>query len=155
MKAWLQKIYDANRRDFGHLSPDQNMGLTIYAEARGEIREGRIAVGSVILWRVDRRDWDGHTIQEVCLWPVQFSCYLPKDPNRPGLVKLAQDFPAAVEKNAALNECYDIALGMLSGNIVRNVEATEYINPKAVSELPAWYHVMKKVATIGNHEFFI
>jgi spore germination cell wall hydrolase CwlJ-like protein len=155
MKAWLQKIYDANLRDFGHLDPAQVMGTTIFAEARGEIREGQIAVGSVILERVDHRDWDGHTIKEVCLWPVQFSCYLPRDPNRPDLVAIAKDFSVAIGRLTALKNCYDIAQGLISGNIARNVEATEYINPKAVKDLPHWYYVMKRVATIGNHEFFI
>ena len=55
--------------------------LTIYGEARGELNVGRIAVGSVILERIDLQGWMGKTIQQVCLMPYQFSCYLPDDPN--------------------------------------------------------------------------
>jgi spore germination cell wall hydrolase CwlJ-like protein len=54
---------------FGHLSDKQLMALTIYGEARGEAKEGKVAVGSVILERVEHRRWDGETIPEVCLMP--------------------------------------------------------------------------------------
>lgn len=40
MKPELQKIYDANLRDFGHLDQKQIMALTIWAETRGEPRDG-------------------------------------------------------------------------------------------------------------------
>ena len=65
VKDYLKRIYDANLRDFGFLSDDKLLCLTIYAEARGEPREGKIAVGSVILERVDHRNWDGKNIKEV------------------------------------------------------------------------------------------
>lgn len=154
MKAWLRKIYAANQRDFNQLEPAQLMALTIYAEARGEPREGKIAVGSVILERVDHRNWDGTTIKEVCLWPVQFSCYLSGDPQRVKLVKIAKNFNDELQHNEKLRECYDIACQMICGTIKRNVDATEYINPKAVSILPEWYFKLEKVVVIGNHEFF-
>jgi hypothetical protein len=76
---------------FGKLDDKQIMGLTIYGEARGEIDEGKIAVGTVILERVDKQGWMGKTIQEVCLKPYQFSCYLPSDPNFPKLKAIRRE----------------------------------------------------------------
>lgn len=52
-------IKDILCNTFGHLVDSQIMGLTIYGEARGELTAGKIAVGSIILERVDHRDWDG------------------------------------------------------------------------------------------------
>ncbi len=153
MKDWLQKIYGANLRDFGQLADDRICALTIYAEARGESRQGKIAVGSVILERVDHRDWDGKTIKEVCLWPVQFSCYLPKDPNRPMLKNIADTWDEESKKNPVLRECLEIAQDLISGKLERYPKALDYFNPKVCH--PEWADEKKLVATVGNHEFYV
>src|SRR3990170_4207690 len=97
---------------FGHLDDKQLMALTIYGEARGESRAGKIAVGSVILERVDHRAWDGDTIKEVCLMPWQFSCFLPADPNFPALKLIAENFDVQRLRSRTLQLCYDIASGL-------------------------------------------
>jgi len=152
MKEWLQKIYDANLRDFGDLPADRLLSLTIYAEARGESRQGKIAVGSVILVRVDHRSWDGNTIKEVCLWPVQFSCYLPKDPNRLMLMNIADTWDEEIKKNPVLQECLEIAQGLISGTLERYPLALDYFNPKVCH--PEWAATKTLVAEIGNHQFY-
>ena len=158
MKPSLQKLYDANVDDFGSLEPDQVMGLTIYAEARGEIRTGRIGVGTVILERVDHRTWDGQTVMEVCLWPYQFSCYLPKDPNRAQLVRLAGDFGLFYQQSQPLRECADIARGLIDGTIPRDpdlaaVHCCQYLTT-AAKKGADWWKSMQFVKKIGAHEFF-
>jgi spore germination cell wall hydrolase CwlJ-like protein len=62
----LKKLLDQR---FGHLSDDRLLALTIYGEARKKSREGKIAIASVVLERVEHRNWDGQTIKEVCLMP--------------------------------------------------------------------------------------
>jgi len=145
---------------FGHLDDKQLLALTVYGEARGERPIGKIAVASVILERVDHRDWDGNTIREVCLMPYQFSCYLPDDPNFPKLMKIAQNWEATIAgsdpESASLLECYKIAAGLLSGVIPRDsiivkFHATQY---KTVTCHAGWADRMKRVTTIGAHEFF-
>ena len=141
--------------DFGSLDDKQLMALTIYGEARGEGREGMIAVGSVILERVDHRGWDGDTIKEVCLMPWQFSCFLPQDPNYIDLKITARNFDARYEKSSALQKCYAVASGLIDG-IARTPEiaahhATQYCTG-AVN--PDWKKKMKLVATVGHHEFY-
>ncbi len=146
---------------FGHLDDKQIMALTIYGEARGEGEEGKIAVGSVILERVDHRDWDGDTIQEVCLMPYQFSCYLPADPNYPALKLIAQDWESKYLHSMDLRECYRISCDMLSGLIPRAKEiaeshATQYLTTalRKTKACPKWVNTMKLVALVGSHEFY-
>ena len=141
---------------FGHLDPIRLLALTIYGEARGERDIGKIAVGTVILERVDHRDWDGTTIREVCLMPYQFSCYLPKDPNFPKMREFAEDWQAAVAKSASLRACYDIAAGLLNGVIPRDPiiaknHATQYLRVDCDAN---WEKKMTKVATVGAHDFY-
>jgi len=139
---------------FGHLTQLQMMALTIFGEARGESRDGRIAVGSVILKRVECREWDGETIHEVCLMPFQFSCYLPSDPNLKLLQQIADAWDDFHAKSATLRQCCDIAAGLLDGTIERNVDALQYVNPRTVKMMPAWTKTMKLVAAIGHHVFY-
>lgn len=146
---------------FGHLVSAQIMGLTIYGEARGESGEGKIAVGSVILERVDHRDWDGKTVQEVCLCPYQFSCFLPSDPNFAALKMIANDWENKYLQSKDLQDCYHIALDLLSGRVLRTskiaeTHATQYLTTalRKSKACPDWVKTMKKIAVVGNHEFY-
>jgi hypothetical protein len=146
---------------FGHLDDRQLMGLTIYGEARGESEEGKIAVGSVILERVEHRDWDGKTIHEVCLMPYQFSCYLPNDPNFKSLKLIADDWQNKYIQSRDLQDCYHIAFDMLTGRIPRTAaiaenHATQYLTTdlRKSMKCPKWIKDMKLVATVGAHEFY-
>lgn len=143
---------------FLYLAEDQVMALTIYGEARGESVEGKIAVGSVILERVDHRDWDGRTILEVCLKPWQFSCFNERDPNFGKLLHIAENWDEAMAVDRALNDCYGIAAGLLAGTIPRTEEIAaahccQYATRRG-AEAATWDDRMKVVAEIGHHVFF-
>jgi len=158
VKPELQDLYDKNLADFGHLDPDQIAGLTIYAEARGETREGRIAVGTVILERVDHRSWDGKTIEEVCLWPYQFSCFLPNDRNRDMLKQIADEWDRHYSQSRPLQECYSTARGLIDGTIPRDPELAaghccQYMTA-AASKVATWDDNMKLIKKIGGHCFY-
>jgi spore germination cell wall hydrolase CwlJ-like protein len=45
-----------NIKDFGKLTPEEVMALTIFGEARGESIKGKIGVGTVLLERVQHRN---------------------------------------------------------------------------------------------------
>jgi spore germination cell wall hydrolase CwlJ-like protein len=141
---------------FGHLSDAQLMALTIYGEARGEIYDGKVAVGSVILERVEHRDWDGKTVSEVCLMPYQFSCYLPDDPNFPALKLIAGDWDNKIMQSRKLRDCYKIASDLLAGQIRRTPEIAEHhaTQYKTLQCRAAWADKIKKIAVIGRHEFY-
>jgi len=162
MKPEIKKLYDSNIGDFGNLEPDQIMGLTMYAEARGENRAGRVAVGTVILERVDHRKWDGENIMDVCLLPYQFSCYLPRDPQRAKLALIAKDFPFHYRKSLPLQQCTDISRGLMDGTIPRDPELAaahccQYMNPKTAEpgqEARLLKSGMKIIKDVGAHRFY-
>jgi len=162
---------------FGVLDDKQLMGLTIYGEARGEGHEGMIAQGSVILERVDHRNWDGNTIQEVCLMPYQFSCYLPADPNYIALKLLAQTWDEQYKLSSTLRNCYGVASGLIDGTIPRTPEIAahhvcQYVtvawrkqldekavnenNPESLKKLneKRWWMNMTLITVIGHHGFY-
>lgn len=144
--------------------PDwQLLGLNIYMEAMGEPYEGKVAVGTVTLERVDHRDWDGKTLHEVVLKPWQFSWTMPEagaDYYNRG-VWIAANWPEAYRRFSALRECADIAKGLLAGSIPRDpdlaaVDCCQYLNPRyAPGTKREWLAAgMRVVKCIKNHEFF-
>lgn len=149
----------SDNKSFLKLSDAQIMALTIYGEARGESVEGQIAVGSVILERVDHRNWDGKTIREVCLKKWQFSCFNENDPNYGKLLHIAEQWDEEIATNAALNSCWGIALGLVSYNIPRTPEIAashccQYATKAGLGGV-TWDDKMKIVAEIGNHFFLV
>lgn len=141
---------------FGNLPPIRLMALTIYGEARGESRAGKIGVGSVILERVDHRDWDGNTIHDVCLMPFQFSCFLPNDPNFHALKLIAENWNEKLTRSKDLRDCFNVAAGLINKTIDRVPEiarahATQY---KTTTCKAAWADKMKWICTVGRHSFY-
>ena len=87
------------------------LARTLYGEARGESRQGKIAVACVVLNRVKRkkmcgwRDINGYrvaTVAATCLKPWQFSCWNKNDPNRKIIIQVT-------DANPKFAECLDIA----------------------------------------------
>ncbi|WP_341913694.1 cell wall hydrolase [Ferrovibrio terrae] len=79
------------------------LARTLWGEARGEGRQGMIAVAWVILNRARKPCWwsrnkgDGiedDTIEAVCRDPWQFSCWNVSDPNRAKLLAVDTADPA-------------------------------------------------------------
>ena len=149
---------------FERLADWQLMGLCIEREAGGEPREGRIAVGTVILERVDHRAWDGGTIKEVILKPWQFSWTMPEAGKAyyDEAVKIASNWVEEYRKRTALQECCDIVVKMFQDEISRDpdlaaVNCCQYLNPGVASETKKkWLAAgMKSIKIINNHEFFV
>jgi hypothetical protein len=143
----------------------QLMGLCIEREARGEPYEGQVAVGTVILERVDHRDWDGSTIHEVILKPWQFSWTMPEAGSDyyNDAVMIARSWVDEYRIRKALRDCCAIANGLMDHSIPRDpdlaaVHCCQYLNPRG--EWPkktkaAWMESgMRMVKKIGHHEFF-
>jgi hypothetical protein len=158
MNDKAKALYDLNIDDFGDIEAGNLMGLTIYGEARGESRAGRIAVGTVILERAEHRGWDGKTIEEVCLWPYQFSCYLPSDPNRATLKRIADDWQYHVAMDRELFTCAALARGLMNHLIppdpdIVAAHCCQYLTPAAKNAVD-WWKSMKFVKRVGGHEFY-
>ena len=147
-----------HRQFFADLSEAQILGLCIWAEARGEGEEGRIAVGSVVLNRAEygkaHDPWGrrfGNCIHGVVLAPAQFSWTMAMDPQYEKCVKIARDFEGSYHDHASLFTMHGIALGLLQGNIERNVKALYY---HTLAVRPKWARNMKAERIIGNHIFY-
>lgn len=113
---------------------------SIVWEARGESYTGQLAVASVILNRVDHRNFPD-TIYGVITQPYQFS-YLQD--------MAKQTPPREADWDKALLVAYDVKHGIVE----RVTDALFYLNEKAVKRVPRWAREYEYVATIDNHTFY-
>lgn len=127
------------------------MAKTIYAEARGESTEGKIAVGEVIRNRLLSSRWPS-SVKEVVLQPYQFSAWNEGDPNRKFL---SQDI-----NQTKFVEYIDIAREVLSRHYDKHANgADHYLNIDATRrlrknrDLPSWVEKLEERAKIGKHTF--
>lgn len=120
---------------------------TIYGEARGEIREGKIGVAWVIRNRASRSAFAGNlvgspgAIARVCRAPWQFSCWNADDPNLPKLLAMKV---AGSDEDA-------IAFGVM-GNTPDPTNGADHYHAKNIT--PYWAAHMRKTVVIGNHVFY-
>lgn len=120
---------------------------TIYGEARGESREGKIAVGWVIRNRASRSAFatslvgQPGAIARVCRAPWQFSCWNADDPNLPKLLDM---------KTTGSDEEI-VAMAVLGTTPDPTIGADHY---HTISIKPYWAPYMRKTVTIGNHVFY-
>lgn len=133
------------------------LALTLHHEANSEGVLGMVAVGCVIRNRADWGRW-GHSLREVCLAPMQFSCWRPGggrrnhgkllnhiDALRKG-TRPPKMLPAYEAAHAILGEQPDITSG-----------GDHYYAPLAMrppGRVPPWARGETPCAHIGNHIFF-
>jgi N-acetylmuramoyl-L-alanine amidase len=115
------------------------LALCIYFEGRGEPKEGQLAIGHVIMTRVERRD---ASIKNIVRAPWQFS-WLNPGAKRPVLDDLA-----------ALETCMNVAIECLAERLDgkdfygADHYFADYIAP------PAWAGKMKFIRKVGKHLFY-
>lgn len=124
---------------------EQIAARTLYGEARGEIEDGQRAVAHVLQNRLKDGRW-GNTLATVCLWPFQFSCWGPRDPNLKLMAALPDDDPMlnklAGFVRAAQTEPSDPTKG-----------STHYFSTSMILP-PDWATGAEFVVQIGNHKFY-
>jgi len=127
------------------------MTQTVFGEARGEGREGRIAVANVILNRhkraKTRKQFGGETIESVCLAPLQFSCWNKTDINYAIINEV--DFVT----NKSFLECLTIVFGVLTGKIKDNTGGADHYYACTIKAPPDWSKAGFDKTVIGNHVF--
>lgn len=106
----------------------------IHAEARGESFEGQIAVGAVVLNRVQHPDFP-KSIREVVYQPGQFTAITDKQ------IELTPN-----------NKAYQAAQAALEGQDPSK-GAIYYYNPKTATD--QWIRTRSIVRSIGNHKFCV
>lgn len=120
------------------------LARTIYGEARGESKIGKMAVASVILNRYKSGKWfAGKTIEETCKKAWQFSCWNFGDPNREKLIKATKE---------ELGECLTIARDAVDGKFKDIVCGSCHYHTKQVQ--PSWARGKVPTIEIGNHLFY-
>lgn len=119
---------------------------TVWGEARGEPKDGRVAVAWVIKNRVKSPRWWGTDYPSVCKRPFQFSCWNLNDPNRAKIEALTED-------DKAFRECLKVASGVISGEVPDNTGGATHYFADSI-EPPVWTKRMTQTVTIGHHTFF-
>jgi spore germination cell wall hydrolase CwlJ-like protein len=139
------------------LSDRDVLAVTLWAEARGESLEGRVAVGCVVRNRMARR---AQTVRHVCLAPMQFSCWqeIGGRANHAALVEVVETLVSGRNvSDPIIRECQWIADGILGGSCRDLTKgADHYITTTLLSSTkkPGWVRTMTWVATVGAHAFY-
>jgi N-acetylmuramoyl-L-alanine amidase len=150
---------DSERELLEALSPYEILGLTIIGEARGEPIEGQIAVGCTIRNRLRSNPHRYKSYTDVCLAPLQFSCWNKSDPNRSFLLDLARKMVnSQTIADLYLKQCLFVARGIVDGFVIdtvkggKNYMTTDLFNS---SKRPGWADNPKDGTIIkGKQTFF-
>lgn len=120
------------------------ISYTLYAEARGESVDGKMAVASVIKTRAIRSK---KPLAEVCMQDRQFSCW-----NNLNTVPEFYITGEGIERDdlKARGQCFGIAWVLLTSNRKWD-HLTHFYNPDKVT--PDWGFELKGTRIIGRHVF--
>ena len=131
--------------DLSYLTDYDVVAKTIWGEARGEGLNGMTGVACVIQNRAHKGGWWGRTPREVCLKPMQFSCWNKDDPNRAKLLAVTQT-----------DSQYQIALSLSNGVLTGTLaDITDGATSYQVRGTNAWWAKGKTpVASIGTQDFY-
>ncbi|MDR0677203.1 MAG: cell wall hydrolase [Holosporaceae bacterium] len=124
------------------------LARTIYGEARGEFYKfgtsPLIAIANVIVNRM--RKGFAKTIQEVCLAPLQFSCWNLNDPNRKKIENIkASECPI-------FRKCLETAENVLMEKWPDLVDGCDHYHEKTIKPFWAAYSEPKRI--LGSHYFY-
>jgi hypothetical protein len=140
---------------FGHLDDVGALGLTLWAEARGELLDGRVAVGWVVRHRMADQRWPS-TVAGVVFQPKQFSCWNPGgDPNALAVRLMGEALLTGRPVGPLVQECLWLARGVLEGvTLDRWPTANHYLTEQLYRLAPPrWATKMIYLGQIGAHVF--
>lgn len=123
------------------------MARTVYGEARNQSFMGQVAVAYVISNRAFQRN---KSITEVCLQPLQFSCWNKNDPNRKIIEFIGLD-------KTEFQIAYGISCLVVTRQLTNPVDGANHYHtieaPKGVKWPPSWAKNMIIIKEIGSHRF--
>ncbi len=140
---WTSPGLTKNLHDSTTVHSDETLAaLTIYLEARGESFAGKMAVAAVIRNRMLHKYHSDGTVKGTVLRAKQFEPWIRRSPEEvlfdPGNRKMQESLLAWT----LVQDGRDVVGG-----------AVLFYNPSLVNA-PRWAQVNRKVAKIGDHEFF-
>jgi N-acetylmuramoyl-L-alanine amidase len=121
-------------------------GRTLYGEARGEPREGKVACAWVMLNRVRDPRWPD-TWAEVCLQRLQFSCWWERGSNLDATMRAS---------DADVETCMQIAGGVMAGLHPDPTGGANHYLTEAIARSdrrPSWFRWDRVKARHGAHLF--
>lgn len=126
------------------------LARTLWGEARSENVAGKEAVANVIMNRLKHAKkkgsfWWGNDLEEICLKPMQFSCWNKSDVNYRRIIAVDSSDP-----NFAI--CLRIAWRALNGTLTDNTFGADHYHADYVT--PKWSESRVPVAEIGRHLFY-
>ena len=125
------------------------LACTCYGEARGEGKQGMIAVANVVMNRVAQPNhphFGNGNVASCCMAPYQFSCWNQDDPNRNTIEDVDDSDPIFAQALQVAQDAIDGKLQDLTGGAT-------YYYVKGSPE-PAWATGKEPCAIIGHHLFF-
>ena len=146
----LQTTGDDTYVSADYMSELEILARTIEAEAGGESKKGKLAVGAVIKNRADENRY-GTDIRSVILRKAQFSPWNSYTNYEEGKEQGKEMLGKRMKPS---KDSYEVAKQILSGDYVDPTKgATHFVNPKVSN--PSWYDDFKAhgIIKIGNHEF--
>ena len=141
-----KKIDNTSNSSFNNIIVTRNsdplmvVAATLYTEASGESKDGKLAVASVIVNRSKERK---KSLKDICLQKSQFSYW-----NGRNTVKIK--IKNSLDKKS-WNECYNIAKQMVDGEFKPTINSNHYYNPYISN--PYWGKQLTQVKMIGKHRF--
>jgi cell wall hydrolase len=126
-------------------SGERAMAATLWGEARGEPREGKVAVAWVIRNRAAQPGWWGTSIAGVCTAKAQFTCWWDAQSERVRTVD---------ESDARFADCLDIARSVIGGEVIDPTRGADHYYADSMPSPPKWALGRTPIAVIGHHRFF-
>lgn len=121
------------------------MSHAVYFEASGESLAGKLAVANVINNRLKSLKF-ASSVCDVVKQKHQFS-YVLEDNKQHLVIENFRDYKA-------FDESVMVSITVLSGDVEDTTNGSDhYLNKKAVSRIPQWYHSAKSKQKIGAHTF--
>jgi N-acetylmuramoyl-L-alanine amidase len=121
------------------------LALVLWREARGEPRDGQIAVAHSIMNRVQRPSWWGKNVLEVITKKWQYSSMT--DPKDLQLTTWPQP------GDTRWQQCMEIAHGVYHGTITNPAPGADSYFADSIAP-PKWADPKKFVVKIGHHSFY-
>ena len=134
---------------------------TLIGEARNQPIEGIIGVGFVI---DNRMRASNKSYKDICLAPLQFSCWNSNDPNYGLITNLLSKLDTGEQiYEHHYRQCIAVADCIINGDFIDNVHgAKNYVTLDRYAEAKklqrkqdTWIVNMKPVITLGQHIFLV
>lgn len=141
--------------DLSELEQEKCLAVMVYGEARGESKEGKVAVAYTAMNRAAKK-----SLCQVVLAPKQYSIFN----NNPALRAAALSLHVEpIQKNEidqkSWQKSVEVAAAVMRKQLPDPTKgATHYLAPKLMAKLgykyPRWSKEYKMVAMIDNHRFY-